>query len=1610
MQKPVTRADLRGWLIGLAAALKKDSIKTNVNELVRELVEVQGCETGEDYIELDDAALANVQGATKRALLKYMKPRKTETVDVQGSVNPGSPTASGATTTLGSPGGTMSEGAEKAIIKIAAGSMKVPKLKGKATDAGISQLHEWIDDIVEQKQRDLTDAGILSALTMIKDSAGKPFSSVAAKLTKMQIDAAVDTEAKTEFKKIMPDRLEEKVKDKSIRAGTRYILELQEALIQRTWDELRGDLNTAMQDHPVATGPEDIRAKFEKWEKAIAEVRYTKFVDLETLTEALMVLLRKFQPTVLKVYSMWDKSAKDQAVLNDIITEVKTRIPKLETRKKHSSMDTKEEEDEIDDFKIKSSKDKKKKDKKEKYKNPSQEDIQRWGNMKCFDYQKGNCTRGDKCYFSHDMDNFSSSSSARNAVQRMQGEEEEPPERPLNGEELALFRQWMKGIKSEAIDSMNGQLRKASVKKHKPLQATRRRKEPAPRAPSYQMKIKSEVKDRLNNEGYTGPRNGPLLDSGSDTPVFSHKDKRHVNEVWKQHTVMDQMEGTMTAEQMGSTKIAGFEIKEGIIGSSAVKESTVPTHSVCQQGFIYVQSAAGATLHPEEDLSKALQCPVQPTTKGKLYRLPVTKDVVTAGKAAHLAAVEHNKTLRQNENRVQLEHQMNVHQPAMPAGMCRDHVCDSAKMKKDHQKQQHEEIVKPGEVDTSWDLIHSPIKDLDGNVAAVVCTTGEGLKIPVRVKGKDATTLKQAVIKIVNKIKRIYPSGTVIARFHADKEKGMETVVQQYIEAEGITPTETEGYDHNGNSRAERTNEKAREFQRSLLLDAAGDVHSYQDLALLAVEHGLDVCNYLPEAGQKSPMEKATGQAYDIHDNTYPFGCKVLFWEAPERRTGKEDLPTKTGVYLGRSDQVLGGHKVCTAVWNDLDGVWEMSKTLHRKTVRAFPEVMLLKTKSAAKKITARQSEAVLDKINGNTKKRAVYVLNKIHSKRMVNGNTEYQCTWKGYPNSHKTWEPLQNFAGLGGQQMVDKFEANLKTSGTVRFATATVTEDEKAVQHLMKKHRLAGTVQQHLESYQTERESVISKKLGEKLTASQVKLLKKEKVPIVMMRMNPEWHKPNHDFPEGRAKMRWLVRGDRQPAGWYKGYTDAPTLLKSTIRMLIAMGTLNGDPEDDEISTGDIYKAYLQGYDTAPEEEPKYVGYKAYPDAEMEVRPYKGPVYGDEGGGANMHITFHDWITGEMKYDRMTDEQIKSVFGAELMQFVRSENEIAMYRDQKTGLVAAKWVDDILVRGMKSCSTEFWSNCEKRFQLRSWGFVEEQSPRVYCGFNIEMSRQDGVKWYSMDMAEDLKEYLESINMFAVRPVTTPMYDRKELHSDEIPLTEEQKTEYQSKQGNLAYYADAYRYDISCETSLTAQFSQNPTRGAMKAVNRILAYLATTWDKKLKVPRVKGTVWSNYCDSDHAGARKYGDTLSRSAGIMLANGMPWHWFSKKQPVTAKSSAAAEIVALSDLIQDLQLRMWIAEEAGQDVNWPQIIKVDNQACVNFQNSMSPTSKLKGVFDLREQWLKELHDKSRFVAVKVDTEKNISDMLTKPLVAATRSRLEKEISSMADEIAQAFRGGR
>ena len=91
--------------------------------------------------------------------------------------------------------------------------------------------------------------------------------------------------------------------------------------------------------------------------------------------------------------------------------------------------------------------------------------------------------------------------------------------------------------------------------------------------------------------------------------------------------------------------------------------------------------------------------------------------------------------------------------------------------------------------------------------------------------------------------------------------------------------------------------------------------------------------------------------------------------------------------------------------------------------------------------------------------------------------------------------------------------------------------------------------------------------------------------------------------------------------------------------------------------------------------------------------------------------------------------------------------------------------------------------------------------------------------------------------------------------------------------------------------------------------------------KKLAVPRVKGTTWHIYSDSDHAGETAMGNTRSHTGVIMLLNGMPVHWRSNKQPKTSLSSAAAEIYAMSEAVKDASLRYWIAEDMHIGTDWP-----------------------------------------------------------------------------------------
>jgi hypothetical protein len=134
-----------------------------------------------------------------------------------------------------------------------------------------------------------------------------------------------------------------------------------------------------------------------------------------------------------------------------------------------------------------------------------------------------------------------------------------------------------------------------------------------------------------------------------------------------------------------------------------------------------------------------------------------------------------------------------------------------------------------------------------------------------------------------------------------------------------------------------------------------------------------------------------------------------------------------------------------------------------------------------------------------------------------------------------------------------------------------------------------------------------------------------------------------------------------------------------------------------------------------------------------------------------------------------------------------------------------------------------------------------------------------------------------------------------------------------------------------------------------------------------------------YSDSDHARDKKI-DTRSQTGILILLNGVPCYWRSAKQPITALSSAEAEIYALSECVKHGRIFLWRCEEANIPVKWPMTIYVDNTQSKSFQNATCINSKLRGVFDLRDAWIQELRDKGQVETVAIPRKENKSDILT------------------------------
>ena len=456
---------------------------------------------------------------------------------------------------------------------------------------------------------------------------------------------------------------------------------------------------------------------------------------------------------------------------------------------------------------------------------------------------------------------------------------------------------------------------------------------------------------------------------------------------------------------------------------------------------------------------------------------------------------------------------------------------------------------------------------------------------------------------------------------------------------------------------------------------------------------------------------------------------------------------------------------------------------------------------------------------------------------------------------------------------------------------------------------------------------------------------------------------------------------GYREPYHWDTKSNNSPVADMSSVRILLyEAGNCN-----DVLSSVDISVAFLQAKEYTDEDRPRYVSYKPHPNAKVQYYRLKGPIYGMRSASREWYDTLSEWLESEGYH--------------------KQHNEPCLFVNNK-GFKVLTYVDDLICKGSKEETDRFYTLLNDKFDCKDETYLSPEDKLSFLGFDIScvdyypdcisgnnynINHDGKVRVISVDQNDAVESYLNSRDVKPVYSMSSPMSNNKMLR-DDTPITDEDEIKlYQSDIGVCTFFSITTRYDIAYATSKLGQYSAKPTVGARKALNKMLSYLRNNHTFSIQgIFAPKHDITSYYSDSDHAGSMPY-HSHSHTGNMLLLNDVPIFWKSKKQPVTARSSAEAEVYALDSAVSNARYINWKREEFKSNVTWPMVVYVDNNQAELFCKNLNVTSKLRTTFNMKHNWINELRDKNVVKVEHVNSDVNPADLLTKPHDAGKFVRL-------------------
>ncbi|KAJ9551763.1 hypothetical protein OSB04_015808 [Centaurea solstitialis] len=442
------------------------------------------------------------------------------------------------------------------------------------------------------------------------------------------------------------------------------------------------------------------------------------------------------------------------------------------------------------------------------------------------------------------------------------------------------------------------------------------------------------------------------------------------------------------------------------------------------------------------------------------------------------------------------------------------------------------------------------------------------------------------------------------------------------------------------------------------------------------------------------------------------------------------------------------------------------------------------------------------------------------------------------------------------------------------------------------------------------------------------------------------------------RYKARLVAKGYSQIPGLDYNDIFSPVVKHTSIRALLGMVASN----DLELEQMDVTTAFLNGeleeeiFMHQPE------GFEV-PGKEGHVCKLIKSLYGLKQSPRQWYKRFDAFVTAHGLSNSSYDSCV----------YFKKCDDVSI-------LYLLLYVDDMLIAAKDMGEVQkVKDQLSSEFDMKDLGAAKK-----ILGMEIVRDRKARKLYLSQEGY--VQKVLRRFGMFEAKSVNTPFAPHFKLSSALSPSTQADvaymaRVSYSSAVGSLMYAMICTRPDLAYAISMVSRYMANPGKEHWKAVQWIFRYLKGTANLCLHFGRNSSGVLG-YTDSDYG--KDVDNRRSITGYVFTLDGCAISWRAHLQPTVALSTTEAEYMAVSEAVKE---GVWLKGFFGELCEHLKVKEVfcDNQGAVLLTKERVLHDRTKHI-DIRHHYIREVVARGDLKVVKISTDDNAADMLTKPLPVA------------------------